>query len=1292
VLESSGVTLPESGLDLTASVHARASPRADGPAIDLRIEGLTAGAGDQQLQLERLAVTGLHGAHGRTMVDSIEIAGPRVAATKLPDGALRVAGVTFREAASRPAPKPSEPADAPGDSVPWPDVMLKHLEWTGCSLRIRDDSLGEPAELGIEDLGLRGQELGLGRELPPGHLTASLRVPGAIEQVRAEITTNGKRDSLGVALHLTAEGVTAASLSPWLARAGVTPVLEDGSFRLDASATVKHTAEHTIVDARVENVRFEDGADLLVGMRRFEVLGFRVGGATLHLGTITIDQPFVAARLEADRALRAAGMRFGTATPPAAPAAPAATAVPRDVSPAQPRSTTSREPLAITFPSHGPITLRDCAVTWTDEGRPGMKPRTFATDARISEGVAGDAKIDGELDFRIGPGVADLQVRASLSRTTRSLDLDANITGEKIRGAGFDPLLPPGIACTLREGSLRAKLHCELARDGTVRLLAEGVQLSDLGENLLEIGTVDLRAPEIGADLVHVSAAKVLGIKAVVATTNEGLHVPGFRIDSAATSAAPTAPAAAVALSAAAKQALAPLLEVDELDVQLERLTWTERRDTDGEPLVASLRLQLAEPFKATADDGADAPARLLLTAQASPLLRELRIEGDIVPYAVSPVADLSVRAAGIDMTAIPRIAPSLTGVLEGAVDDASLEADLHLRLDLRRREGRHFDFSRPFGFDLLLENVAMRGAGEVLFGVDAIEADVRALDPERGDLLLRSLEIDGPMIRVRRTPEGLETFGVRLVAAPPDAGSEARETPAEPAPPTPATAAPENGAPRGEAPPALAAATAPTPELTIGHVQVQALSFDYVDSTTTPPTVLPFEQVDLRIDNASTLVLTEPRQFSFSATVIGGNVELPRRVVSSSVITGIIGSAAQTITGSKSATERRPLVEEMTVEGSLQVFPSPRGHVEASVQAFELPALRGLAKQGEVEIGDGIFDLDAHAQFSGGDGMFLRATPTFTWLSVSEPPNGPISTYLKLPAALDTVLFLIRNESGEQVLPLRVVVPADDLSGAAIGSAVVETLTKLIAEAVASSPWRVAGALTGVFGMDTGRDRALPTWVFGFDAGEKLPEAGDVDALVATLAGDPDLMVTLTHELGAGDLTRAAALANPPTARVAEAVAHLQAERDALAHEHAGTAARVTSLLVAGQVQAGRALHRDLAAMDDDLGAMEHTLDDALRMLAGESQRAVERRQRRGAVELAEGRLEAVRRLLCGRIGDDELERVVWRRPRPVAVEELDGGGRVVAKVRRRASLGSAERPKKRDEPVTMSPVFDDR
>ncbi|MBL8750435.1 MAG: hypothetical protein JNK78_14830, partial [Planctomycetes bacterium] len=166
----------------------------------------------------------------------------------------------------------------------------------------------------------------------------------------------------------------------------------------------------------------------------------------------------------------------------------------------------------------------------------------------------------------------------------------------------------------------------------------------------------------------------------------------------------------------------------------------------------------------------------------------------------------------------------------------------------------------------------------------------------------------------------------------------------------------------------------------------------------------------------------------------------------------------------------------------------------------------------------------------------------------------------------------------------------------------------------------------------------------------------------------DPDLGVVLVHELGSGDTMRVATLANPAKEAVAIALDRLRDERHRADRERATLAATVGALLASGRVHDARSRQQQLALIDARLGNLDVAIDEAIRVMAGDTPRATKRRVRAAAVSLGERRLQTVQQVLVARLGPDAVKRIEWRRPRAVEAEGTPAGGRVVAATRRRA------------------------
>src|SRR5690606_7314217 len=135
-----------------------------------------------------------------------------------------------------------------------------------------------------------------------------------------------------------------------------------------------------------------------------------------------------------------------------------------------------------------------------------------------------------------------------------------------------------------------------------------------------------------------------------------------------------------------------------------------------------------------------------------------------------------------------------------------------------------------------------------------------------------------------------------------------------------------------------------------------------------------------------------------------------------------------------------------------------------------------------------------------------------------------PISTYLKLPAPLDAVLFALENDAEGHQIPLAFDVTDGNVSAGQIAVAATTALGKLIANALAAAPMRAAGMVTGLLGPTGGAAEPVEPISIEFAPGDaSLPPSAD-DALRAALGRLADLdagVIVVAHDLGAGDEER---------------------------------------------------------------------------------------------------------------------------------------------------------------------------
>lgn len=1234
-LLAAGVTMPAGGADATARLQFDFDQRT--AALAGSLENVTLRHGDERIALRRVAVAGLaSGAQGLS-VDSVTVHGPELDIARLADGTLAVAGLRLH----LPAPATTGPAEAAptAPAGPTPGFLLRRLTWRDASVRFRDATLpGHPAQ-NLAQLAVDAENLGLGSLATAGHVLATLRLPTSVESVRLEVDTRPRPDGIAADLRLAATDLSAQGLGPWLQAAGCQPEWRAADLSLAASVEVGFRPDLTLA-GRVASVRLQEGEQVLLGLRNLELTGFRLPAELddpngLQLGALRIDEPRLHVQRGADGTLSFAGVRFGpgsTSPPAASSAAP---------------STTTRRWQA------GKVVLQGARV-FLQTGPDPATTVVLGADAELGAYRADGSPTTFTSTLHLDQAIDALELRGTFTAGAGRLQCDAQVDGRGLRGSGLTPWLPQGLVATLTDGSLRARLAAQVRRDGGatgVDLVLAELWLRDGDAELAAIDRLELHAPTLAAALWHVQSLQLQGLRAIATQTAEGLHLPGLLLQNRTPAAdAPAVPMPPAAEPAAANAPRAPLpaLRLDQCEIACQQFVFRDRRGPELAPFVLTGSVQLQQPWATTEPLVDSPPLALVVTVAAPPVCGQARAEVQLQPFHTAPWLDLSLRAEGLDPTALGRVSPALGERIGGTTDAATLTARLHASLDLHRRDPTRFDFGRPFGGHLQIDELALRDRnGGELASVAAIEVVARAIDPQRGDVLLKSIDIDSPVLHATRTAAGLELAGLLL------------RTPPAPNEPTVARRAPAANPAAGH-----------RPEFAVDRLRIQGLRATVRDTTTTPPTELPIDELDLSVQQFSTELLHEPRPFAFQMTVRGGDLSLPRRVHRSSALAGLLGAATQAAIGGRDEhdLEPRPLFADLTATGQLQLYPLPKGNCRLDLTGFEMAAVRGLASQGGVVINDGTFDASVTADLAAGAGTKVKAGLTFTWLSMTEPPNGPISTYLKLPAPLESVLFLLRNDTDEQRLPLQLHLPVGGVNPARIAEAAIEALTLVIADSVRTSPFRLAGTVTGL--LDFGQQGAAAVdqaAVLACTSGGAQPDLAPLAPLLASASADPDLKFVLVHELGAGDLQHAAVLGNPAPEVVRAAITRLRDQRLALADRRDQLAATAAASYAAARPEAPQDFAR-LQVAARELGELESTLDAALEQLDATSPRQQQRQARKAAQALAQLRLDLVRGAVASGLPADAADRIEVRTPRTLAAAGLTEGGRVVVTVRRRA------------------------
>ena len=1253
---------------------------AGGPKIDVSIADWKLEDGEPLASLGKLDLRDLQlDASGALTVDALEIAAPRALVRRGSDGASRLFGLRIGSAptASATEPPAAVPAAAPQLSIP--ALRISKLDLHGAEVAFRDESRTPALEHALRDVALRLEALDTTVPSPsPARFSCQLALEGVIEELALAGTLRAQRapHALDLDASLQVRGIDLAPLAPHLAPLGLAPALGAGELRAEFTVATQGDATRIArIDARVERFAFEEGERTLAAAESLRIDGLDLGAARPEIAALALRGANMEVERSADGSLALCGLRVAapaSATPEAATSAAESHAE----SPAEAAPQAAPAPLRLALPalSIGEVRVEQTRIGWNDRAFDPPVSTALTLDTRVV-GLASDASSPAQLSLRAAvDGVAEeCTLDGSLALRTgaaSALEFAARLAARGLRAGPFAKYLPAGLECTLSQGSASGQLLARAAAHPAggiaASVLLEQVSLADAERPLagLRRASLDIERADPAARVVAVRELAIEGIEvAVDRQANGTLETLGLRVV--------PQPAQAPAPEAAAPQPRRlpsyfgplPTLSIERLALELARL---ELRDESlgagGKPLVLAARLSNPEPLALLAPKADKLPPlRLEARASVAGLCEALECDLALAPWASAPSFDLALRVRGLHGEPLLEHLPSLAGKLHGR-ELTSGEFDLHVdgEFALTRRGPLGIDWAAGIKGVIELDRCEFRAqpGGEVLAGLQRARAELARLDPQRGDVQFKSLELSTPRLRVARDAEGLHALGL-VIALPPPAAGAAPQPSSQPAPQPPVAPAP------------LATTSPERPDFAIARLDLDGIDVEFVDRTGPEPVVVPLKKLDLELRKFSTRSLARGGSVQFQAVLEPGTVSLPRHVRSSSLAGGLAKATAAVLKGAKEAAEReeRPLFSSVTLAGRVAPLPAPTGWVTLDVSEFELTGVRGLASQQGVEIGDGLLDLSVRARLGGASGVSVQATTSLAHLRLSEPPDGPISRYLALPAPLDTVLFLLEDAEGRQRIPLSLRLGPEGVHPAQLATAAATAAAVVIGRAVASSPLRVLGTFTDALGL-TGNPAPKPgefARAFDFEPGDGGGAADEdaLEALARRLAADSSLQVTLYHEFGAADLARAARLASPDADDCRALVARARERRAGLARRREELAAEARIQTALGRETDAAVLRERVRAIDVELGLAEAALDRLLELLLPGSERRAPQRTRAAALAIAGERLERIRQALLARgIAPGRIE----TRPARSLDAVREQGGRVHAVPRRKS------------------------
>ena len=1291
--------------DLSAEVELTEDGlRAEGAVTDLDLRDQ--GGSAPLFAIERMGARGIEvaPAEERYVLGELELAGLTFTARRDAERAfhalgLRLGGANGDETVSpeaEPEAAPSTEEGLPPTNTSAEPSALPHLEitsihWRDTHITFLDEALEERPFFVFDDLEARmhtlivgGDESGGPRPPAAFELTASMGELASSVEVDGEIHSHPGRIDVDGKLHFEAAGLTFRALSTYLEALVFEPTLENGRLTLDLELGIEQGADGFEGGFALRDVELVQGDSPLATLGLLEVRELAFDPERIRVGAIEISEPYVAVELDDEGALRTVGVRIMPRTPPGG----GERRLPRI------QELVDLRALEDAFRSialgEGPrleltsFRVDDLKFDWAD-GRVSPRVETelglsFELDDLLLGAEEDEATYDARLT--VAGSVEELHASGRFLAAPRHFTAATTIEGRGLRVGPLRSYLPPGLESTLEDGRLRLKIEGELIEeeDGDfvsyVSTSDFDYREADAERPFLAFTRIAASTPRIDADthVLEFDKIECVGLQSALrrasATRWEAM---GIAIDTEVLASR----AAEAEAEVEAKEASAPLtpgpaasprptrpprlprIAIRELGLELSSLLLEDSTRPAAAPVDLGLWLRSDGPLVLLDEHPEELdPIQLTIGGAVRPLIGEFAVDVDIEPFAPDPRLRLKGKVSGLRGEALTELAPRLAELVDGSgLEDGEATGSLDLTLHVRRHGALDFDWSTGFGLEADLGECVLRDGpgGEELLGLGGLLVDVRRVRPRTGAVHIAEIDIIEPRGTVTRVEEGIRVAGLLL------------ETPkAVEVEPGEAKRAVEAERAEEAAPIEVAGEPEPVRDLRIDRFYVSGLDLNIVDEVVEPPLLIPLADVDLAVTGLSTLAIQEGRPVRLRTVVSAGDVRIPARDSTGNLISLPEDQESEWPYGSY-AVEERPAFDELSFVGEVAVKPELRGHAKLQLWGLELLGAAGEAREFGIEIHDGVLDSKIELHLSAERGLSVDALSTFTWLSLSEGDDGPIASTLSLPAPIGTVIFMTRNSSGENKIPVSFTIPAEGLDGVEIVAAATSTVAQVIAASIARSPFRVLGGALDLGGLLSGEPvpRVKESVVFEFQPGTARLNPGEFDKLgplVEMLERDTSLQLVIQHHLGSGDHEKAEQLANPDPATCREFAEGLRRSKAELLRERDLLAAEVRAMYALEALDRAEGLSVDLRNLDAQLGGIEKALDQLYGFLRPGAERRRDRRTKSACLTLARQRLGAARDVLYELELVGIRERIDIRRPRFVLPEEDDGrGGRIV-------------------------------
>ncbi len=485
-------------------------------------------------------------------VDSIEVSGPALSASRGPSGDLSGLGFRFDlprllkqrvpvppSAAARPVPfdgtaiastqtppdavkRATSPPAQPANVLP--RIELGRLVWKDVAVTLDDQAVSPRSSITFTDAGIELSDFRIdmneSRPGQPGKFRAWAAAPTIADQLGIEGTITSGGNSTLLDLKVAARGLSAAIAAPYVKAFGIEPTLKHGSLDLHAKAAVKYTGDFTTLALALDNIRYAEGDRELAGIDALRVDGLAVSRDNATIDSIEIDRPRIAVSRDADGAVQAGGVRvaFPLPEPEKAPAtkpisAPVVIAIAPRTGPAT-RPATMPASAPATAPAASPapfvtvlnkLRIRGASLKWSDNAVWPAAGTGATVDLDLDHFTFGKPadRATLHLKAKAGDSLDELTVDGKVLATEKLASAFLVVNASGIRAGTLTPYLPPGIAATVKDGRFRADI------DAAVELLDTGGESGHLRVDYLDYRDGDSAAPLLKLDSLLARVSRV---------------------------------------------------------------------------------------------------------------------------------------------------------------------------------------------------------------------------------------------------------------------------------------------------------------------------------------------------------------------------------------------------------------------------------------------------------------------------------------------------------------------------------------------------------------------------------------------------------------------------------------------------------------------------------------------------------------------------------------------------------------------------------------------------------------